>query len=132
MGRHPNSSEWHTHRGSPLSEAVGDLTTVTQIIENSEPLHRVLSEARLDEIAAECRSPDFLGYLGLALFYTQRLEQQTRLLTRSWSPQLLKMVHEDSPAAGFLRECTTAEHAVLNWTDMERVEMAIEPPYRRH
>ena len=82
LGRHPSREDWKPKTRGRRIDA--------EQLRDSSTLHRVLAEAVLSTIAAECRFPDYLGYLGLGLFYTTTCELQEPLLTNSWGGQLLE------------------------------------------
>lgn len=129
-GRHPEETGWRT-KGQPnrFTESLGDLQTITEAIQHSERLHHILSEASLEKIAALCRFPDYLCYLGLGLYYTHQLEQQHRLLTPLWGEQLLDMVENGSPTATLLGRRLSGGMPLM-WHDLDGIAHAIRPAYR--
>ncbi len=134
-GRHPEETAWRTKRHPPnrFTGLLGDLQTITEAIQHSECLHQILSEASLQEIATQCRFPDYLGYLGLGLYYTDQLEQQHRLLTPVWVLQLSEMVEEGTSKAALLRQKSIPDKLAdvpLIWSDLDGMEHAIKPAFR--
>ncbi len=90
-----------------------------------EQLYLICASADIREIAAGCRFPDFLGYLGLALHYQERTEQRYRLLTRLWGAALVDLMHEGYEAARFRTDLERADF-FLTWNELERVERGID------
>lgn len=120
-GVEPDSSEWI----DPSSRAVGklgDYKTISREMSESQNLLKVLSEADLGAIAKSCKFPDFLGYLGVALFSTSALEFQSRVLTQSWTPQLLALVRPNGQAEEVLEQRLAGGLTPLSWQDLEAVE----------
>lgn len=78
--------------------------------------------ADLSRIAADCRFPDWLGYLGLVLAHTGSAERSDRTLTTAWAPQLLAMVPEASEAHARLRALIDDPAQRLTLDDLELVE----------
>ena len=81
------------------------------------------------EIAAQCRFPDYLGYLGLGLLHTNQIEQQHRLLTPLWGGQLLEMIDEESPVTATLHNRVSETGARLVWRNLDGVERAMNLAY---
>jgi len=130
-GRHPEKDGWLTRQRPPASaHTLGDWQTITTAIQQSERLHRLLAGASLTDIAEHCGFPDYLGYLGLALNYTEQLEQRNRLLTPLWSTQLLDIVEKDSSAASMLRKRISLTDRWLTWRDLDGLENSVIPKYR--
>ncbi|MBK9173229.1 MAG: hypothetical protein IPM28_09535 [Chloracidobacterium sp.] len=122
---HPESEKWvppDVIRSSDprLTESLRD----RRAFFHREPLYLICASANIASIAATCRFPDFLGYLGLALHYQERMETQYRLLTRLWGSDLLKLM--DERAAEVLRADLDRPDFVLSWRDLERVEYGID------
>ena len=68
------------------------------------------------------RSPDWMGYLGLGLLYTQDAERDSAQLTLSWGPQLLAMVPAGSPAAEWLTSLRPQGTGLATWQGLSRAE----------
>ena len=82
----------------------------------------VLSTADLVAIAARCQFPDWLGYIGLALNYTEDAEQENHEITRAWVPQLATLVRPESSASALLGTLLPESSRALTWRDLEAVE----------
>jgi hypothetical protein len=130
-GKSPESSPWLVtsknealRRGAPL-KALGPAPPLSAWpLAEQRGLSTVLAQANLAHIASSCLYPDWLGYLGLALRYTEDVEQEARQLTQAWTPQLRKLVTPDSAAARALDALMRDQRRVLRWSDMEGVEAA--------
>jgi hypothetical protein len=128
LGSHPERAGWITraknHR--QLQTRLGALPRSLGTDE-IERLGSILVGASLRRIARSCPFPDWLGYLGLALFYTRGSEQVARRITNAWVPQLQELVQPGTPADTMLRGKLTVDGFPLGWQDLELVESA----YRR-
>lgn len=93
-------------------------------------LQAACKDADLAAIAATCRFPDWLGYLGLVLAHTPWTEKSSGTLTKAWAPQLLAMVSESSLAHRRLGEIIADDGERLSLSDLELVEEALmdRPP----
>ena len=87
------------------------------------PLQAIMASSDLRDVAANATFPDWLGYLGLALWYTEDAEQVDGVVTRGLVPQLLGFVSPDSTGETLLRELTrSSQERRLLWRDLETVE----------
>ncbi|MFP6855483.1 MAG: hypothetical protein VB980_06840 [Opitutales bacterium] len=91
-------------------------------IECQERLATKLAEANLSGISANCKFPDWLGYLGLGLYHTQQSECISRLLTKSWVPQLIELLVPESPQRQSLAEILESEKRILHLVHLEDLE----------
>jgi hypothetical protein len=80
-------------------------------------LSGVLADASIGRISSGCKFPDWLGYLGLALFHTESVERTDLTLTRAWVPQLIAVAGERTPGRAHL-----GARGLLTWRDLETVE----------
>src|SRR6056297_1689270 len=91
-GRHPDDKNWETHNTKPIKKVEPiphDNKTIS--LDNQRKLINIFSESDLKKIQESCKHPDWLGYLGLALYHTQGIEKKKRILTKTWIPQLLEI-----------------------------------------
>lgn len=129
LGADPGSSDWVVHRDHPVlrrGSALRELGPIPPLaswpIEEQRKLKEMLKTANLSSIAAGCSFPDWLGYLGLALHYTEEAELEDHALTHSWVPQLARLVPDDSPAYKMLAELEADRAKPLTWRHLEAVE----------
>ena len=87
-------------------------------------LAQVLAAADLSAIAVRCAFPDWLGYLGLALRYTEDAERADRVATHTLVPQLVRLVRPDSWVSSWLAGIVSNPSRVLTWRDLGTVEGA--------
>lgn len=128
-GQSPCDPGWLVHhdhpalrRGRPLPE-LGPIPSLTAWpIEQQRRLHQVASAADISLIAARCEFPAWLGYLGLALHYTEDAEKEERLLTRGWVRQLSALVSPSSAATELLATIAANPDSLLTWRHLEAVE----------
>lgn len=109
-------------RGSPLRELGPIPPLAGWPITQQRRLQQVVSAADISLIAARCNFPDWLGYLGLALHYTEDAEKEDRLLTRAWVGQLSARVSPGSSASGLLATIAADPNSILTWRHLETVE----------
>ena len=88
-------------------------------------MSQLFSGATLIKIAEQCPFPDWLGYLGVALCYTEQAEQRDKLLTHTWMPQLLDMVPEESPWKEEMQNRYVNQNFTLKWYQLEEFEREI-------
>lgn len=132
LGRHPDHPGWVTGRPSPdgahglVEESFGQGFPPAR----QAALSEVCASANLRNIATQCSFPDWLGYLGLALRYTEDHEGRTRLLTKSWQPQFKAMVAEHPWRRS--GHDTRVEDGVETWMGLGRWESELQGgPYAR-
>jgi len=130
LGRHPVGREWRTSANRPVDGNLGTVGDVRERIKENPRLYLIFTEASAKEIIETCKFPDSLGYLGLALAYTEGLERSERQLSSRWGSQMLDLVGEDSPEAPRFREIVDNPDRVLTWQDLNWVEHAL-PNHRQ-
>lgn len=89
-------------------------------------LARVLAEASLTKLVNSVPFPDWLGYMGLGLWYCADSEPIERALTMAWVPQLLEMVPDSSAPHISLTSILDSSSRYLQWTDLDGIERALE------
>lgn len=129
LGNRPDGPSWLVHsshpvlrRGSPLNELGPVPPLGGWPKEEQRRLQSILKTANPVAIASRCSWPDWLGYMGLALHYTEDVESESHELTSAWAPKLSTLVLPESPAAKMLAFLGKSEHRALTWRDMETVE----------
>jgi hypothetical protein len=128
-GAHPDSADWFVHwgRGVGFTEIAARMGPVPSFegwpIRQQRQLQRIIGEADMEGIAAACSFPDWLGYLGLALHYTEEAERQKPVISREVARRLGQLVIPGSPAQTLLRSRAAAEgDERLTWDDLGYVE----------
>jgi hypothetical protein len=129
LGADPGAPTWLVHSHHPVLRGGAPLRELGPVpplggwpIEEQRRLVAVLQNANLQAIASRASFPDWLGYLGLALHYTEDAEVEDRELTRSWVPQLADLVLPESSAWRLLAEVVADEDRTLSWRHLEAVE----------
>jgi hypothetical protein len=128
LDRHPDSSSWKVSDRNPVLCRGGQPRELGQIPPRWEPwpiaeqynLLEVLAKADIHDIRQNCTYPDWLGYLGLGLKYTEDAERATRAITNMWIPQLIDE-RDDSRAKQLLASILSSQ-AVLTWQHLEKLE----------
>lgn len=132
-GDHPESPDWAVsptrRRLSVLRQRYGpELPRGGWPLDLQTSLQGVVAEASVAQLQAKCHFPDWLGYLGLALFYTEDAEESDPLVTRAFCPQMHPLVGEDTPAAKLvLRLAGAAAGERLRWSDLGLIEQSLQP-----
>ena len=128
-GKHPESSDWRVRKGDAAFPRGAEPSELGQLpslggwlIQDQRALASVLLTARLGNIRSEVRFPDWLGYLGLGLYYCERNEKLDRSLTKQWVPQLIEMLPQPSRCRSTFQEILNDPTRVLGWRDLEMVE----------
>jgi hypothetical protein len=129
QGRHPDDVDWPVHCGAgwtstTLARRNGPLPPGPPWpLQVQRALQEIVAASDLRDVAASASSPDWLGYLGLALWYTDDAEQAEGVITRGLVPQLLGFVSPNSAGEMLLRDVTrSSEERRLLWRDLETVE----------
>ena len=60
---------------------------------NSKKIQEKVKDTSIDYFANNFKYPDFLGYLGIALHYSQSTENENRILTEKWIPQFITIMN---------------------------------------
>ena len=129
-GAHPDASSWKVSKSHPMLHRGGQPKELGALpprwapwpLDEQYRLCQILAGACLVDIRAACRHPDWLGYLGLGLKYSEDAEKQGRLLTNAWAPQLLQMYSPESPAGSRLEEMLSDGRDLLSWEFLEALE----------
>ena len=131
-GADPNSSSWLVTESRPALRGGLPLPELGPIpgfgpwpIDEQRRLTAVAQGADLKIVAASAPFPDWLGYLGLVLHYTEQAELEDLGLTRSWAPQLAQMVRHGSEAHGLLKVLSSDNGLPLTWRLLEKVERSV-------
>lgn len=129
-GSHPDAPTWIVSQSHPVLHRGGQPKELGALpprwtpwpLEEQRQLGQILSGARLLDIRAACRHPDWLGYLGLGLKYSEDAEQEGRRVTNAWLPQLRHMYPSESAAARSLTAILSDDRRVLSWGNLEALE----------
>lgn len=140
-GRHPDSEPWYVgRRGAKLNpeerERVLRGAPTRGHVDNVEALHDILLDTNVQRIAQNNPFPDWLGYLGLGLYYTERHDRRLRLMghravSTLWAKQLQELVIPDGTCVHMLGAMAEGP-MVLNWQALGSVEKEVAPEYRNH
>jgi hypothetical protein len=135
QGHRPADPTWSVHWGAGVAFADLEVQNGPQPpnpgdwpARDQERLQRIVARATLTNIAAVAAFPDWLGYIGLALFYTEQAEAKRALITRALGPQLRAFVVEGSPGASWLTDLADAPDARLRWADLSRIQASWRHP----
>jgi hypothetical protein len=129
-GKHPNDMDWSVHCGAgwtstTLAERNGPLPPVPPWpLRVQRALQTIVACSDLQYVATTTTFPAWLGYLGLALWYTEDAERVDGVITLGLVPQLLGFVSPDSAGDARLREVARSSsqgHRLL-WRDLESIE----------
>lgn len=132
QGQHPAEPTWlvtkamlpDSMRGWP--KQLGSLPKFSAWpMAEQEALVDRLAQADIAAIASRCPFPDWLGYLGLGLHYTEDAERERRQLTVAWVPQLVAQLPRESEVAKSLAHLLEPNGPPLTWQLLESVEHAI-------
>ena len=129
-GKHPDSPDWivSSNHHSELHGSLGPAWGFSKrrdgpSKEDQMELICVLSGASISQIAKNCRFPGWLGYLGLALSYTEPIESESKVLTAAWVPQLLELLPTHTSSRKLLESMLLdPKENQLRWQHLEQVE----------
>jgi len=129
-GGHPGSEAWQTRERQhhELERLLGPAPPLScWPVSEQEALISVFSSASIDRIASSVKFPEWLAYLGLALWHTQEVERRHRVLTRSWVPQLLARMKPGAGSLALLIAILKSRTRPLKWDDLGTIEGDIRP-----
>ncbi len=131
LGVDPTKPTWVVHsdhpvlrRGAPLRQLGPVPSLGGWPIEEQRRLIAILRTADIQIIASKSAFPDWLGYIGLALHYSEDAEIEVHDLTRIWSPQLAHSVRPGSSASCLLAELANDPIRTPTWRHLETIESA--------
>lgn len=123
-GKSPVERGWVVHgRRSRYQQAIGPYPK-SYTEEQKEAVNTVCCGANLREISKSCRFPDWLGYLGLVLFYMESDSDSFLKLSRNWALQLSQLVSKESPIYSRLAGLANG-NGNLDIKDLEGCEYAL-------
>jgi len=121
-GVHPGSEEWRLTRGPAEFEGTSEqLLRFTETEQGA--IAGIVSQVSLVDLDASCRWPEWVGYLGLALAFTEECERESGILTRSLVPQFTALVSPQERERLFKRLRHGEER--LRWEDLAMISHAI-------
>ena len=130
LGKHPESPSWLVSESNPILFRGGQPKSLGKLpprweswpIDEQQSLSQILIGVDLLYLRENCSYPDWLGYHGLALFYTEDTEKESRNITKALVPQLQKRSDIVSPKSNFLQGILNDEIRVLSWINLEALE----------
>jgi len=126
-GFDPTTSEWPVHWSSgvtfeKLQRVNGPMPSRAGFpIAKQRAIQSAIKGCDLDRIARTVRFPQWLGYIGVFLAYSEDAECENREITSWLVPQLLRLVRANSEASSIL-ERLLAERRPLTWQQLELIE----------
>jgi hypothetical protein len=115
----------------------------------ADKVQEKVKDVSIDYFANNFKFPDFLGYLGIALRYSEDAEKENRVLTTTWIPQLILLMDADKGKTYSRKNLETgvwepytskktsteslqdilANNEVLTWNDVEYAERGYNRNY---
>ena len=126
-GKHPDTPAWIVRQGNHHTvNALGPIPPLGGWpIDEQRTLAKILIHADIGAVHQTCRFPDWLGYLGLAVAYTEDAEREDRTITPVIVPQLVTVVTGDTETSDFLTALQADQDRWLCWRDLEAVELGV-------
>ena len=87
--------------------------------ERAYPYRLASSYSIKKKITNNFKYPDFLGYLGIALHYSQSAENENRILTEKWIPQFIDIINADSKKQIVQLENTLSDNKIFTWKEIK-------------
>jgi hypothetical protein len=125
-GHHPDSAAWPVHWGRDTSTRTLELSNGplpswgAWPLAEQQAIQSCVPGCRLSHIAETVSFPDWLGYIGIVLSYTETAEVANHVISDVVGPQLASAVRSDGPAAAMLSDVRAGRP--LRWPDLELVE----------
>ena len=125
-GKHPENHTWIVTKKNhnKLSQLGAIPKAIDWKLEEQENLIDIVAEANIRTIQKISQFPDWIGYIGLVLAYTEAAETNSNKLTRTLIPQFKRLINDSSVSYKSL-ESILIENRVLTWHDLETVETGI-------
>lgn len=126
-GRHPDAPGWLVRQSNHHQVTrLGPCPSVGRWpMDEQRRLTDLVAQTDIIAIHRCCKFPDWLGYLGLALVYTEDAERRDRKLTVSLLPALMTLVAGHMLATQKLSAIAAADGGILSWRDLEIVESSV-------
>ncbi len=89
-------------------------------IEEQLKLASVVAEAKLSDIQAVAKFPDWLGYIGLIIHHCQNRDAR-KIISNAFLPQFITMLKNDKEICEYLQE-KQSKQVLLSINDLSRIE----------
>ena len=129
LGKHPDSPTWAVSRiQSKLKHGVHpkDLGPLPHLgswpLAQQRKLINVIRGVNIKQVSSTSPFPDWLGYLGLGLLYTEDAEREGHVLSQAWALQLMTLLPKHSSSFEMLESIISDSTRILSWRDLEAVE----------
>lgn len=125
-GLHPDSdSFWMNGRGKQpdLNESTeyGDFwRNSNPSIDSQKKLASVVADAKLADIQAVAKFPDWLGYIGLVINHCPSRDAR-KIISDSFLPQIIVLLNENSDLRKYFQD-KKSEDGILSINDLGRIE----------
>lgn len=120
----PTSSDWIIHSdNTDYFNSLGPLPR-NYSEKQKATLHLICCDSSLASIAASCKFPDWLGYLGLIINHMHSPRESYKELSKNWASQLYDLVTKGSPISIRLSEISIGK-GLINIKDLEACESNI-------
>ena len=96
----------------------------TYMLSAQMKLANIVSKAKLSDIQAVAKFPDWLGYLGLVIIHCRNIKAQ-RIITDALLPQFISLVKDDLVVVEYLQK-KQFEDELLSTKDLEMIENSIK------
>ncbi len=87
-------------------------------------LASIIAEAKISDIQAVAKFPDWLGYIGLVLYHCPS-QDALKIISDSFLPQFIALVKNNKEVHDYLQE-KQSKQEMLNIDDLSRIEGAIQ------
>lgn len=92
---------------------------------HSEQFQQAIKDVSIKYLSENYKFPNFLGYLGLGLKYSEIAEKENRVLTSLWIPQLISLM-QNQDNIKYLEDILS-NNKVLTWVDLKCVYNDLYP-----
>lgn len=93
------------------------------LISRGDKVQEKVKDTSIDYFANNFKYPDFLGYLGIALHYSQSAERENRILTEKWVPQFIQFMSDDVDINIIHLQNILTQKKVLSIADLDGVKL---------
>ena len=83
-----------------------------------EKFSKVVQNCKLTDVAESCKSPDWLGYLGICLSWLEKWEREEKHLTQIWGTQLMELCPKKESLPTDLLSKIEKQTGYLHYSDL--------------
>jgi len=125
--QHPDNDSFWPH-GKIISDVLKELNTYNDfwrraIISNQLKLASIVADAKISDIRAVAKFPDWLGYIGLVIDHCPSRNAR-KLISDAFIPQFIEMIMENTELSDYLKQ-VQSDDGIISINDLSKLESGI-------